>query len=178
MPDKFDDDEISKLLRLKRYEQPAPEYFENFLKEFHHRQRAELLREPLWKIARDRVVAFFTEQTASRWAYGAATAVVLLSATAASVNILDTPRGGDFVASADVSGNVAPRVAKSVAPDSWPRVPTQLAEFSPNAISPNQLPVLNEQFSKPAVQSVAASSSRPRYVMDARPVSYEAASSF
>jgi hypothetical protein len=37
-------DEIGRLLRLKRYEQPPPRYFENFLREFHRRQRDELLR--------------------------------------------------------------------------------------------------------------------------------------
>ena len=35
--DEFDDKEIAALLRLKRYEQPPPEYFENFLHEFHRR---------------------------------------------------------------------------------------------------------------------------------------------
>jgi hypothetical protein len=37
-------DEIGRLLRLKRYEQPPPGYFENFLREFRRRQRDESLR--------------------------------------------------------------------------------------------------------------------------------------
>jgi hypothetical protein len=41
------DDEIGRLLRLKRYEQPPPAYFENFLHEFRRRQRDELLRQPI-----------------------------------------------------------------------------------------------------------------------------------
>ena len=32
--DPFGNDEIARLLRLKRYEQPPPAYFENFLSEF------------------------------------------------------------------------------------------------------------------------------------------------
>ena len=48
--DQFDDTEISKLLRLKRYEQPPPGYFEDFLHEFHRRQRDELLRQPIWSV--------------------------------------------------------------------------------------------------------------------------------
>src|SRR4030095_13844673 len=48
--DNFDDNEIGKLLRLKKYEQPPPGYFENFLHEFHRRQRDELLRQPVWSV--------------------------------------------------------------------------------------------------------------------------------
>ena len=53
--DSFGDDHIARLLRLKRYEQPPPGYFENFLHEFHRRQRDELLRQPLWSICVDRM---------------------------------------------------------------------------------------------------------------------------
>src|SRR5947207_794747 len=56
--DEFNDNEITKLLRLKRYEQPMPGYFENFLHEFHRRQRDELLRQPLWRICVDRARDF------------------------------------------------------------------------------------------------------------------------
>jgi hypothetical protein len=56
--DPFDNDEIARLLRLKRYEQPPPAYFENFLHEFRRRQRDELLREPLWSICVERARDF------------------------------------------------------------------------------------------------------------------------
>src|SRR6266508_199280 len=56
--DEFDDSEIARLLRLKRYEQPPPGYFENFLHEFHRRQRDELLRQPVWRIALQRTQDF------------------------------------------------------------------------------------------------------------------------
>ena len=50
--DPLGDDQISRLLRLKRYERPPPDYSENFLHEFHRRQRErdELFRQPLWRI--------------------------------------------------------------------------------------------------------------------------------
>ena len=56
--DNFDDNEIGKLLRLKKYEQPPPGYFEDFLHEFHRRQRDELLREPLWSLVWQRISRF------------------------------------------------------------------------------------------------------------------------
>ena len=56
----FGDDHIAHLLRLKRYEQPPPGYFENFLHEFRRRQREhdELFRQPLWRICFERVEGF------------------------------------------------------------------------------------------------------------------------
>ena len=59
--DEFDDNEIGRLLRLKKYEQPPPGYFENFLHEFHRRQRDELLRQPLWRIALGRAQDFMMQ---------------------------------------------------------------------------------------------------------------------
>jgi len=56
----FDDDKIARLLRLKRYELPPPGYFENFLHEFHRRQRQrdELFRQPLWRVCLERAKGF------------------------------------------------------------------------------------------------------------------------
>ena len=52
------DNHIAHLLRLKRYEQPPPGYFENFLHEFRRRQRDELVRQPLWRVCFERAEAF------------------------------------------------------------------------------------------------------------------------
>jgi hypothetical protein len=56
--DPFGDDDIALLLRLKRYEQPPSDYFQDFLSEFRRRQRDELLRQPLWRICFERAEGF------------------------------------------------------------------------------------------------------------------------
>jgi len=43
-------DEIRRLLRLKRYELPPPDYYESVLHEFRRRRRDELLRQPRWRV--------------------------------------------------------------------------------------------------------------------------------
>src|SRR5947199_121353 len=85
------DNEIGRLLRLKKYEQPPPAYFENFLHEFHRRQRDELLRQPLWKIALGRAQDFMMSLNVARIAsYPVAVTAVLLCAAVISLNIYQT----------------------------------------------------------------------------------------
>src|SRR5260221_6041477 len=72
------DEQLSALLRLKRYEQPAPQYFDRLLQDIHHRQRAELLRRPLWKIAAERIQTFFSEHSMGNLSYAGALASALV----------------------------------------------------------------------------------------------------
>jgi hypothetical protein len=146
-------DYITKLLRLKRFEQPEPEYFENFLKEFQARQRGQMLREPAWRIGWDRLCAFFGENLPVRLGYGLAYGAVLVAATIASINIRES-RPVEMAA-------VPPRPAAQVA--------------SLNLNTQVQLPDLPTFVRRTAP---TASFSAPRYVMDTRPVSYEPPSSF
>lgn len=81
------EEQISKLLRLKRYEQPRPGYFEEFLQEFQARQRAELIRRPLWEIAWDRLVSLAPTFQVPRMAY----AMIVALAVAASAVIIVRP---------------------------------------------------------------------------------------
>jgi len=170
MPDEFD---IQKLLRLKRHEQPPPEYFEDFLREFHCRQREELLRQPLWRIALERMQAFFGELAAPRLAYAGATAAVLVSAGIASYNILNPLNPvGDSLRVASLSPTVKMGAeVRQVASTSSPR--------SALAWNPQQFQMLQADVSilKASHQS-NGSAGTPRYVIDTRPVSYEPPSSF
>jgi hypothetical protein len=147
-------DDISKLLRLKRYEQPPPEYFERFLSEFKDRQRAQLLREPVWRIAWDRMCAFFGEQMPVRIGYGLASTAVLVAAAIASFNILE---------SRPLEMASTPRQ----------RPASQVPSLNLNAqVQMPDLPSIDRRMAP------TSSFSAPRYVMDTRPVSYEPPSSF
>jgi hypothetical protein len=56
----MDNDSISRLLRLKRYETPPEGYFDDFLSEFQLRQRAEVIHRPFFRIAWDRLCSILT----------------------------------------------------------------------------------------------------------------------
>lgn len=74
-------DNISKLLRLKRYEQPPPGYFENFLREFQDRQRSELLRLSFWEIAWGRISLMLSGFQVPRLAYASIAAMAVATTT-------------------------------------------------------------------------------------------------
>ena len=75
-----EDMNVSKLLRLKRYEQPPPGYYDDFLREFHRRQRAELLRRPRWEGLWERIASIAPSFRVPQFAYGAIAAVAVCAA--------------------------------------------------------------------------------------------------
>jgi hypothetical protein len=151
--DEFDDNEIGRLLRLKKFEKPPPDYFENFLHEFHRRQRDELLRQPLWKIAMERAQDFMLRLNVARLAsYPVAATAVLVCAAVLSLKIYQTPQ--------------APSVAQIQSP-----VPVQsdwnLASQVSGVTVAQPRPVFNANL------STHRKTAPPRYVLDSMPVSYE-----
>lgn len=64
-------EEVQKLIRLKRFEQPPEDYFENFVGEFHNRQRAELLNRSARGLFMERVGTYFSGFGKSKWFYAA-----------------------------------------------------------------------------------------------------------
>jgi len=156
--DEFDDREIARLLRLKRYEQPPPGYFENFLHEFHRRQRDELLRQPLWRIFLERAHTFMLGlDVRSLASYPVAVTAVLVCAAVISLKIYQQPE------TARVALQSPPAISTPVS-----------AEGELNLASPVSMQILRTQpvrtFDESAQTHRAAP---PRYVLDSVPVSYE-----
>lgn len=157
--EQFDDSEIARLLRLKRYEQPPPGYFDNFLHEFHRRQRDELLCQPLWRICLERAHSFMLQLgPRSLTSYPAAAAAVLICAAVISFKIYQQPE--------------TTRVALQTPPALSLPVSAEGEEL--NLASPVRAQILRTQpvrsFHESAQTHRAAP---PRYVLDSVPVSYE-----
>jgi hypothetical protein len=163
--DPLNEDQIGKLLRLKKYEQPPPAYFENFLHEFHRRQRDELLREPLWRIVLQRAQDFmFRLNVPGLASYPAAVTALLICAAAISLKVYQTPETVNVAAQ-----NRAPVVATTSLPDSaWSlSKPVTTRDLGPSLVRTVKDSSKTHRVAAP-----------PRYVLDSTPVSYEPAFRF
>lgn len=69
-------EDIQRLIRLKRFEQPEEGFTENFLQQFHQRQRAELLKQSSLELFRERVATWWNHLLVPKWSMVAAAASV------------------------------------------------------------------------------------------------------
>jgi hypothetical protein len=76
------DEAMHRIIRLKRYEQPPEGYCENFLREFHQRQRAELLKPSLRTLIMERISSLMSEFRVPAFAYAGATAIAVVASLA------------------------------------------------------------------------------------------------
>jgi hypothetical protein len=83
-------EQIENLLALKRHERPEEGYWQDFLCEFHQRQREQAAKKSGIADFVGRISAWFADLGPSKWAYGAG----LAYATATVVFFL-TPKGVD-----------------------------------------------------------------------------------
>jgi hypothetical protein len=171
--DNFDENEIGKLLRLKKFEQPPPGYFENFLHEFHRRQRDELLRQPVWSVLWQRLSdSLFRLNIPSLTSYPAAVAAVLVCAAVISVKVYQAPSSaGDAM----VDTSTLPSNESVI-----DQMPSQRVAdyFTLSSSLPTRRlgPDLSRQMNESAYTHRATTP--PRYVLDRLPVSYEPSFNF
>ncbi|HKP93477.1 MAG TPA: hypothetical protein VJS88_06240 [Chthoniobacterales bacterium] len=164
--DPLNEEQIGKLLRLKKYEQPPPGYFENFLHEFHRRQRDELLKEPVWRIALQRAQDFmFRLNIPGLASYPAMATALVVCAAVISLKVYQTPETVNVAAQ-----NRAPVVATTTTlPDSnWSLSnPVTTRDLGPSLVRTVKDSSKTHRVAAP-----------PRYVLDSTPVSYEPAFRF
>jgi hypothetical protein len=117
-----DSEDIQRLIRLKKYETPGDEYFQNFMEDFKDRQRSELLRQSARGLLFERVSMWFDEINGTRWLAPA-------GATAAAAIVL-----GIYAIRPAVSENAEPGIA-ALSANSLSTVPADLnsAEAAPPA---------------------------------------------
>ncbi len=187
-----DMNEIQRLLRLKRYETPGPNYVEETLQQFHRRQAAALIHRPLWKLALDRFQATLQPALAGpQFASAAVFGLVLISATLFLLPRLNPTK-------ATSAQNVASTSPASAARDSLIRLEAQplvgAVPVATEAVRPSSPRVavnpdlefvwllskgnVTIKSPQPSEAVAARQTDGPRYVIDAQPVSYEASISF
>jgi hypothetical protein len=160
----LDEQQVQQLLRLKRFEQPPPGYFDQALQEFHRRQRAELLRRSALRIWWERTASGLFTLRVPHYAYGGAFAIFCVLATLVGSGVFNLPPQSELAPSAAVNA-VAPG-ARAIVGRLTLNHKFEWADF--------------ERARLRLAPSIAPSNtSLPRYVLDGRrPVSTEASFNF
>jgi hypothetical protein len=163
----LDEQQLQKLLRIKRFEQPPPGYFDRALIEFHRRQREELLRRSVTSIWWERLISRLWNFRVPSYAYGAAFGMFVVAAT-----IIGSGVWAPFKDARDLNtGRVAVISGPSAQDGSGDRLALNAnldwSKFNQAASSPKVVPVIGP-----------SQTALPRYVLDGRPVSFKASFSF
>jgi hypothetical protein len=170
---------LQRLLALKRYEQPAPEYLDNFLSEFHSRLMAEMQRPAWWERALGSIDSLLVVGTMRVWRYGVASAMgvaVVVGVMWMSVRQTNAPdSAADQTAAANSSLVLADSQSTPAASHSAPDAIVSPVPASLQAVPGDDQPTTAG--SADVVQAPArADYTAPRYVLDrlaVTPASYE-----
>lgn len=169
-----EDQKLTALLRLKRYEQPPAGYYEKLLQDIHRRQRSELLRKPLWAIGIERIQTFFSAHSMGNFSFAGAMAVVALAGLLGINMIGGAPEfAAPPVALAKVTNRPAAVAELSEAHSSPQSFSLQDAPVAVTAPADEEA-LGNARLVPASISPRATVMHQPRYVIDTRPVSVEA----
>jgi hypothetical protein len=146
----FREEEISRLLRFKRYELPPPGFHEDFLAEFQRRQRVESMRPGFWEQLQERFGELIERVRVPGYAY----ATVGLFAIAAGSWILSSEEignGGAYTQQAGLAAASAP----------VQELKMDISSAPPSAL-PNPVNIPTQRF---------VGTLPPRYLLQSRPTS-------
>jgi hypothetical protein len=163
----LDEQQLQKLLRIKRFEQPPPGYFDRALIEFHRRQREELLRRSVTSLWWERLISRLWNFRVPGYAYAGAFGVFVVTATIVGSGLWAPYRDATDL----TTGRVAVISGPSMQENSDNRLllngSLDWSKFEHATSSPKVVPVIGP-----------SQTALPRYVLDGRPVSYKASFSF
>jgi hypothetical protein len=140
---------MHRVIRLKRYEKPPEGYFDNFLRDFHRRQRAELLKPSLATLLLERLHGILGEIRVPAMAYAGATVVAVV----ASIAILGLPGH---------SQGEKPRAFAA----SYQQAPVTIPKMQPVSLRVD------------AASDPSATAFPPSFILNARPANHESPLSF
>ena len=169
---------LQRLLALKRYERPAPEYFDNFLSEFHGRLLTEARQIGWWERALGRVDDFLATESMRVWRYSFTSALgvaAVVGLTWMGLRQASDPAVVAVDPTVTANSSLADADAMLPPPQSTPNtIVASLPGLSPVASADYQSSSMSGVVLVPT--SAHADSSVPRYVLDrisVTPASYD-----
>ena len=142
--DPFGNDEIARLLRLKRYEQPPPDYFENFLQSFAVASVTNCVANPFGASALIARTILCSGTMSVLAAYPAGIAAVVACAAVISITIYQQPDTTQFAVQSSPVPTRSPNTEKELdfaPPVLIPAFDTQPAVLPANSRAIRMLPV-------------------------------------
>ena len=169
---------LQRLLALKRYERPSPEYFENFLSEFHGRILAEARKIGWWEGVLGRVDDFLAARSMRAWRYSFTSALGVAAAVGlAWMGLRQTGDPALVAMDQTTAGSTSLAAAETLLPPPH-STPQTIAASLPNLLSASTADYQPASVGNVVLVPVSARTdfSTPRYVLDhlsVTPASYE-----
>ncbi|TLD70818.1 hypothetical protein FEM03_10955 [Phragmitibacter flavus] len=118
-----DFDDIQRLIRLKRHEQPPEDFVDDFVRSFQQRQRAELLQSSARGLLWERMETYFEGFFAPKLAWATAAVAVV------GVGWLAMKPAGEISSSGSLAQHAVPSASVDVAAAGMPITDQEVAEY-------------------------------------------------